>query len=127
MKATEVLELTDPARRSWSGSGARPVRVHMWRPAKVTDKTPLVLFSHGTGGAAIDLSRLAGALAEAGMLAAGIDHHGHNYVDGYHAEAFAAWWDRPRDLSFALDHISATEKLGRVRQDSRSAATRPPR
>ncbi|AZQ40073.1 hypothetical protein EJ357_47415 [Streptomyces cyaneochromogenes] len=114
MEATEVLELTDSARRAWSGNAARPVRVHLWRPAKLTDRTPLVLLSHGTGGAAVDLAWLAGALAEAGILAAGIDHHGHNYVDGYHAEAFAAWWDRPRDLSFALDHISATMTQGRV-------------
>jgi predicted dienelactone hydrolase len=111
MITTDVRHLVDPARKAWDGSGGRPVRVHLWEPAEAS---AVVLLSHGTGGAVQDLSWLAGPLAEAGFLVAGIDHHGNNYLDGYRPEAFACWWDRPRDLSFALDHLAATRRLGPV-------------
>jgi predicted dienelactone hydrolase len=49
---------------------------------------------------------LAEQLAEAGFNVAAPDHHGNNYVDGYAAAEFASTWNRPRDLSFILDHLA---------------------
>ncbi|KUH36697.1 MULTISPECIES: alpha/beta hydrolase family protein [Streptomyces] len=57
---------------------------------------------------------LAETLAAAGFLAVSVEHHGNNFVDGYLPQGFAFEWERPRDLSFALDVITAEQALGRV-------------
>jgi predicted dienelactone hydrolase len=109
-----VWNLVDPTRTAWRGSGGRPIRVHVLRPERRDPAPPVVLLSHGTGGAAKDLVWLAEALAVAGFMVAAIDHHGHNYIDGYEPQAFACWWDRPMDLSFVCDHLAGTGRLGPV-------------
>jgi predicted dienelactone hydrolase len=110
----EILELTDPSRPDWRDPNRpRPVRVTLWRSAhhdaspSSSERTPAVLISHGTGGAARQLAWLAEPLAEAGFTVAGVDHHGNNLVDGYLPQGFAFEWERARDLSFALDALSA--------------------
>ena len=113
----EILELTDPSRPDWREPGRpRPVRVMLWRPAddSGSGRVPAVLISHGTGGAARQLAWLAEPLAAAGFLVAGVDHHGNNLVDGYLPQGFAFEWERPRDLSFALDVLAADHELGPV-------------
>lgn len=100
---THVLELVDPRRRAWDGDRPRPVRVHRTVPATPRPGGPLVLLSHGTGGAAVTLRWLAEPLVAAGFAVAAVDHHGNSWADGYHPQAFAAWWDRALDLSFVLD------------------------
>jgi predicted dienelactone hydrolase len=50
---------------------------------------------------------LAEVLAAAGFLAVSVDHHGNNLADGYLPQGFAFEWERPRDLSFTLDAITA--------------------
>jgi hypothetical protein len=111
----QVIELEDERRRSWAGDGARPVRVHVWRPATALEQpAPLVAISHGTGGAATQMAWLAEALSEAGFTALAVDHHGNNSVDGYLPQGFAFWWERAVDLSFALDAVTAGEPAGAV-------------
>jgi len=130
---------TDPARKAWSGDVARPLRVTLWYPA-VADATmevlsagpfalepvapgaapaagparlPLLLLSHGTGGSALSMSWLARALAAQGYLVAGVDHHGNTGAEAeYRLEAFFVWWDRPRDLSAAIDRLLADPLWG---------------
>ena len=51
-------------------------------------------------------------LAEAGYLAIAVDHPGNNHVDGYLAEGFARWWERPRDLAVVLDQLREREGIG---------------
>jgi len=108
----EVLDLTDPARTAWHTDEPRPVRTYLWRPAGTPRGT--VLLSHGSGGAAETLRWLAEALAAAGFLAVGVDHHGNSYPAGYRAEAFVCWWDRPLDLTVALSAVAAREETGPV-------------
>jgi predicted dienelactone hydrolase len=108
----DVLDLTDPVRPAWRDDAPRPVRTYLWRPAGTPRGT--VLLSHGSGGAAETLSWLAEALAAAGFLAVGVDHHGNSYPTGYVAEAFACWWDRPLDLTVALSEVAAHEETGPV-------------
>ncbi|HLL64633.1 MAG TPA: alpha/beta hydrolase [Micromonosporaceae bacterium] len=110
---TSSLELVDPRRQAWRGEQPRPVRVQLWSPAAV-DAPPVVLLSHGTGGAARDLTWLAEPLAAAGFLVAGVDHHGNNSADDYIPEAFACIWDRPMDLSFVLDQLARMHHVGPV-------------
>ncbi|MBT9459901.1 MAG: alpha/beta hydrolase [Burkholderiaceae bacterium] len=129
----------DPSRQAWSGAAPRPLRVTLWYPA-VADarmevlpagpfalepvapgaapaaspaRLPLLLLSHGTGGSALAMSWLARALAARGFLVAGVDHHGNTGAEAeYRLEAFLAWWDRPRDLSAALDRLLADPQWG---------------
>ncbi|MDR7381938.1 alpha/beta hydrolase family protein [Promicromonospora iranensis] len=105
-----VTVLLDESRRAHDGGGPRPVRIYEWRAAR--DSAPLVVLSHGTGGSALDLSWWAEPLCEAGFDVVGLDHHGNSHVDGYVAEAFVWWWDRPLDLSFVLDHVAPRGPVG---------------
>jgi predicted dienelactone hydrolase len=107
----QTLELYDDSRPNWSGPGPRPVRVHVWRPAR-RDPPPTVLVSHGSGGAAVQMSWLTEPLVAAGFLVVAFDHHGNNFVDGYVAEGFARWWERALDATFALDRLAEREELG---------------
>jgi predicted dienelactone hydrolase len=53
-------------------------------------------------------------LADAGFVVVAVDHHGNTFVDGYLPEGFARWWERPRDLTFALDEVGRREHIGPV-------------
>jgi predicted dienelactone hydrolase len=127
----------DDSRPNWDGSGPRPLNWAAWYPAadgaveqplQASDGTaawftcgsaapgapigasqryPVVLLSHGTGGAAFQLEWLARELARHGFIAVGIDHHGNSSAEPYRAEGFLAWWERARDLSLLLDRLAA--------------------
>lgn len=113
MPFNEIRELFDPGRPHHTAAGPRPVRLHLARPERA-GRVPLVLLSHGTGGSAEQMSWLAEPLAEAGFLVAAVDHHGNNHRDGFTVPGFAFWADRPRDLTFALDHLLDHEQVGAV-------------
>jgi predicted dienelactone hydrolase len=49
-----------------------------------------VVVSHGSGGAAQQMSWLAEPLADTDFLAVAVDHHGNNFVDGYRPSTRAA-------------------------------------
>lgn len=128
-----VLPYSDPARQAWTGDAARPVQVLLWYPAAAGTvernwqvgpfapqrvawdapaedgpPRPLVLLSHGTGGAAPTLGWLARALAAAGYVIAAVNHHGNTAAEpAYALEGFLAWWERPLDLKVALDRLLA--------------------
>ena len=51
-------------------------------------------------------------LAAAGFLVLAFDHHGNNFVDGYVAEGFGRWWERPLDATFVLDQLGEREEIG---------------
>lgn len=105
----DVLELRDTSRKAWDDpTAARPVRTYVWRPDTVDP--PLVLLSHGTGGHALELAWLAEALVGRGFVAAAVEHHGCNLLDGNLPEGFAFGWERPADLSFVLDSIDGFDE-----------------
>lgn len=106
----EVLELTDPARPAHGGGGPRPVRTHLWRADGTS--APLVLVSHGTGGAPQNLRVLIDALAGAGFAVAAVEHHGNTFEEPYVAAAFVRWWDRALDLSRVLDVLEPRGPVG---------------
>lgn len=115
MGATEILDLYDDTRRTWRSGGPRPVRTHLWRPAReAAVPPPLIVLSHGSGGAAADLSWLAEALSGEGLMVAAIDHHGNTYPDDILPEGLLFWWERPRDLTVVVDHLQKTENVQAV-------------
>jgi predicted dienelactone hydrolase len=127
--------LFDHDRRTWLGDGPRPIHWSAWYPAAenavervVTvppdrpffimgkvgpgaelcggpERFPVILLSHGTGGTAVSLGWLAERFAATGYVVIGVDHHGNTASEPYRAEGFLCWWERPRDLSVALDAL----------------------
>ncbi|PPF55977.1 hypothetical protein C5C13_11565 [Clavibacter michiganensis] len=100
----ETTLLHDTSRSSWSGSGPRPIRARIW-PSRESGPAATVLLSHGTGGAGEDLDWLARPLNDAGFLVASVDHHGNSYNDEYLVEGFTLVTERPRDMTYLLDHL----------------------
>ena len=73
---------------------------------------PLVLLSHGTGGASLQLGWLAWHLASEGYIVAGINHHGNNLLEPYTAQGFTHYWERPRDLTAVLNQLLVDPLVG---------------
>jgi predicted dienelactone hydrolase len=134
-----TLFYEDAERTRWTGDGPRPLRTTVWypaeRPATETEWTvgvfragrtavdaeiggpmgplPLVVLSHGTGGAAAQLSWLAEHLAAHGYLVAAVNHHGNTAAEAaYLSHGFALWWERAHDLSAVIDHLTADARFG---------------
>jgi predicted dienelactone hydrolase len=136
-----TLHYRDKSRVNWEGTSARPLSTDIWYPTsddsvcpevflgppeaplfKVGCATrdaeiapgifPLVLLSHGTGGAALQLGWLATILAENGYIVAGVNHHGNNALEPYVAEGFLFFWERPQDVSEVLTQLLEDESWG---------------
>ncbi|WP_157641521.1 alpha/beta hydrolase family protein [Longispora albida] len=102
-----TLSLVDPSRPHWREAGApRPVETVVFVPTG-PGPHPVVLLSHGTGGEIADLAWFAEGLAAAGYLVAGVNHHGNTAREPYDPRGFVRWWDRPLDMSVALDGVLA--------------------
>ncbi len=143
---------TDPTRASWDGSGPRPVTATAWYPASDAEQAavfippkkpvffmghaarnapiaagdtryPVVLLSHGTGGAALQMMWLGRALAARGFVVVAVDHHGNTAAEAaYDARGFRMVWERVPDLSVALDRLVADPTFGpRIDTDDVSA------
>lgn len=109
---TEVVELRDDRRRAWRRDGPRPIRTQLWRPGRAgRNPAPLVVLSHGSGGAAVNLTWLAEALSCDGFLVAAVDHHGNSSAEELLPEGAAFWWERPADLTVIVDHLQKTENV----------------
>lgn len=112
----DVTTLHDASRSDWAdASRARPIATRIWAPRAPDAPAPVILLSHGTGGAAEALDWFAEHLNLAGYLVAAVDHHGNTANDEYRVEGFAFVWERPRDLSFLLDHLIASYKVDGTR------------
>lgn len=117
----------DDSRSNWEGDGPRPLAWSAWYPcsddavvirpsgqffdlgtvhanACVAEgrKLPVVLLSHGTGGAPEGTGWLVHELAQAGHLVIGAHHHGNTAMEPYRPEGFLCWWERATDLSALL-------------------------
>ncbi|MBE1300614.1 MAG: serine hydrolase [Alteromonadaceae bacterium] len=117
----------DNDRQAWRSDKARPMHTHIFYPTESTDikpfylgakdnplfkagnvahnalpvseKRPLVLMSHGTGGSAPQMLWLADALVQAGFIVAGVNHHGNTAFEAKKfPEGFLLWWERTQDL-----------------------------
>jgi predicted dienelactone hydrolase len=113
MSDAEILDLYDETRAAWRVDGPRPVRTYLWRPSSNGNQpVPLVVLSHGSGGTAVDLAWLAEALSAEGFLVAAVEHHGNSHPDDRLPEGGAFWWERPRDLTIVVDHLTKHENAG---------------
>ncbi|WP_223784499.1 alpha/beta fold hydrolase [Myxococcus sp. AS-1-15] len=66
---------------------------------------PLVVLSHGNGGAAINMSWFGAHLAAHGFIVMSVDHPGNTYGDTS-PEGYVRGWERPQDFTALLDAVS---------------------
>lgn len=65
---------------------------------------PLIMISHGNGGNRFSLEWLAQSLVEKGYVVAAVDHWG-NTLDNKIPSEFVKPWERPLDISIAIDRL----------------------
>jgi predicted dienelactone hydrolase len=75
-------------------------------------RRPLILLSHGFGGAASDLAWLGTALAAQGFIAVAINHPGNNALEAYTVEGYSLMWLRALDLGAAIDALLDDKTFG---------------
>jgi predicted dienelactone hydrolase len=68
---------------------------------------PVVLLSHGFGGAARIMAWFGTALARAGYVVVAVDHPGNNGLDPMTVAGAVLFWERPGDLAAALARAKA--------------------
>lgn len=81
------------------------------RPSMKQGKYPLLVFSHGSGSRMESMGWLAAALVKAGAMVVAVNHPGSTSNDSSPRRS-ARFWERPQDLSAALDHILADPVFG---------------
>lgn len=72
--------------------------------ADMRKKYPLIILSHGHGGDRRNLSWLAEQLVQNGYIVASVEHHGSSWRS-YNSLLSLRFWERPRDISFALHQL----------------------
>ena len=128
----------DATRLNWDGDGPRPLPWAAWYPAidgavempattypwfrgepvardvalrPTTVPSKVVLLSHGTGGVTAGLGWLGHRLAQRGLIALAVNHHGNTGAEPYRAEGFLCLWERAPDLSAIFDDGGWRRKL----------------
>lgn len=77
----------------------------IWYPKVAnSQKSPLVIFSHGTGGNRLACQWFCEGLAAKGFIVAAVDHYGNTFTNPIPKE-FVAIWERPQDISFVLTKL----------------------
>ncbi|HSX13624.1 MAG TPA: alpha/beta fold hydrolase [Chlamydiales bacterium] len=69
--------------------------------SKMKQKYPLILMSHGHRGDRRERTWLADALVRQGYIVASVEHHGNAWYQ-YNPLSSFCFWDRAKDISFAL-------------------------
>ena len=128
------LSLEDPERLNWDKTHPRPLMTSIWYPAKhgskmeeigippkrpvfiggyaarkaalaeTSETYPLIIMSHGTGGAGMQMMWLGRELAAQGYIVAAIDHHGNTAAeDKFDPRGFRMPWERAKDMTAVLN------------------------
>lgn len=93
-----------------SGRAARDVKISSGKK-----HYPLIVLSHGTGGAALQMMWLGEFLARRGFIVAAANHHGNTGAeDKLTAQGSRLWWERSRDLSLTIDKMLADDEFGKL-------------
>ncbi|MDE2404187.1 MAG: dienelactone hydrolase family protein [Sphingomonadales bacterium] len=83
----------------------KPLRLTIWTPRDAAGPLPLVLISHGTGGAPDNHADLAAALVHAGFIVAGAAHTGDTTRDMSYVGKRTLLNGRPRHVVRELDYL----------------------
>jgi hypothetical protein len=120
LKQVEFTDPNDNARRlalavfypAVPGADAAPIELpfftslQLYRDAEVAPgKYPLVMFSHGRGSNPLYYAWFAELLASHGYVVAGPYHYRANTYDSTIAYLASKLWQRPKDISLAIDFL----------------------
>lgn len=106
--AIEVWYPTD-SRSSVDAAAAEDIYIHPQekRDAELSGRQktyPLIMMSHGHRGTRRDRSWLAERLVQSGYVVASVEHHGNSF-DTFDPILTMRFWERAKDVSFALDSL----------------------
>lgn len=73
-------------------------------------KYPLIIMSHGQSCDRFTIAWLAEVLAANGYIVAAMDHYGNTWNNKI-PELYARPWERPKDISFVLDHLLTSSQF----------------
>lgn len=91
--------------------------------SKQSSKYPLIVLSHGTGGAAVQMMWLGFYLAARGYIVAAVNHHGNTGSEQLAPQGFLLYWERPNDISVVIDKLLTDAVFGsRIDRDRIGAA-----
>lgn len=87
--------------------GHAPLALRIWYPDRplATDKLPMIVISHGTGGSAEGHIDTAVALAKAGFVVVAMNHTGDNYRDISSVGKGTQLYARPRHIARTIDYM----------------------
>lgn len=137
----------DDTRQNWERTGPRPLATTVWYPAPSASFTieifggssvfvpmpvapgaplaqdrstfPLVIISHGTGGAAVQHLWLARYLVARGYIVAAVNHHGNTVAESdangnpkFTPQGFRLFWERARDIKPVLNRLIGDPLFG---------------
>ncbi|WDD92505.1 prolyl oligopeptidase family serine peptidase [Burkholderia sp. FERM BP-3421] len=109
-----------PCKQAPRDEALGPIVLSVARDCPVTgERHPLVVISHGRGGAFLDHADTAQALADAGFVVAAINHPGDNATDATRINDFPVLVERPADIKRLIDFM-----LGSWRASDRIDANR---
>jgi len=108
--AQEIEISVSPKRPLWHADRAAPDAA----PPVNLHRYPLIVMSHGFGGAGIQLAWLGAALARRGFVAAAVNHPGNSVDDVSTLEGFALRWERARDLKAVIDGLLGDSTFGEL-------------
>lgn len=85
---------------------------HDAKLSQASERYPLIVISHGTGGSAAQMAWLGTALAAHGYIVAAVNHPGNNILEPYTVEGFSVWWERANDLTGVIDAMLQDSTFG---------------
>ena len=87
--------------------------LHLYRDAGLREgRHPLVMLSHGRGSNPLQYAWFAETLASQGYIVAGLYHYRANTYDQTIAYLSNKIWQRPRDISLAIDFSAEGQGVG---------------
>ena len=85
-------------------------------------RRPLIVLSHGNGGAAFQLAWLGTGLTRHGYIVVAVNHPGNNALEDYRVEGMSLWWLRAVDLSAIIDAMLVDRTFGSLIDPARIGA-----
>jgi predicted dienelactone hydrolase len=119
---TEIWYPVDSATRRETIFGG-PIAEQIFVPVEVapaatlsarSQKYPLIVMSHGTGGSAAMMMWLGTYLAANGYIVAAVNHHGNTSTEREPApQGFLLYWERATDLKMVIDSLLRDPVFGK--------------
>ena len=96
----------------YDSTRSRELITEVWLPeGNFSARSPLVVFSHGTGSNRLGCQWFCEGLASAGFIVAAVDHYGNTFTNTIPRE-FVTVWQRPMDIKFIITQLLKEKNIG---------------